>query len=79
MLSHPDHDKAKLAGEMPVTALLVSPATARAMLECGQTRLYQLLAAGELDSFLDGRSRKILVASIHAYVRRKLEASRKAT
>jgi hypothetical protein len=45
------------------------------MLGCGNTRGYELLAAGELDSFLDGRSRKITVASIHAYVARRLTAA----
>jgi hypothetical protein len=45
------------------------------MLGCGNTRGYELLAAGELDSFLDGRSRKITVASIHAYVARRLSAA----
>jgi hypothetical protein len=55
--------------------LLVKPRDAWRMLGCGNTRGYELLAAGELDSFLDGRSRKITVASIHAYVARKLVAA----
>jgi hypothetical protein len=42
------------------------------MLTCGNTRGYELLAAGELDSFLDGRSRKITVESIRRYVSRRL-------
>ena len=42
------------------------------MLDCGTTRLYQLLAAGELESFLDGRSRKITVASIRRFVEKRL-------
>jgi hypothetical protein len=53
--------------------LVVRPKGARRMLNCGQTRLYELIAAGELDSFLDGRSRKITVESIYRYVRRRLE------
>jgi bifunctional DNA-binding transcriptional regulator/antitoxin component of YhaV-PrlF toxin-antitoxin module len=53
--------------------LVVRPKGARRMLNCGQTRLYELIAAGELDSFLDGRSRKITVESIHRYIRRRLE------
>jgi len=52
--------------------LLVKPRKAWQMLGCGNTRGYELLATGELDSFLDGRSRKITVASIHAYIARKL-------
>ena len=55
--------------------LLVKPRDAWRMLGCGNTRGYELLAAGELDSFLDGRSRKITVASIHAYIARKLTAA----
>jgi excisionase family DNA binding protein len=53
--------------------LVVRPKGARRMLNCGQTRLYELIAAGELDSFRDGRSRKITLESIHRYIRRRLE------
>jgi hypothetical protein len=42
------------------------------MLNCGNTRLYELIGAGELDSFLDGCSRKITVESIHRYIQRQL-------
>jgi hypothetical protein len=56
-------------------ALVVKPKTAWKMLACSNTRGYELLAAGEITSFLDGRSRKILVSSIRAYVARRLEAS----
>jgi len=52
--------------------LLVKPKAACAMLDCGNTRLYQLLKAGELKSFLDGRSRKITVDSIRTYIARQL-------
>jgi hypothetical protein len=45
------------------------------MLDCGITRMYALLAADELQSYLDGRSRKIIVRSIHAYVERRLAAT----
>jgi hypothetical protein len=58
------------------TPLLVKPKTAWKMLGCGNTRGYELLAAGELESFLDGRSRKITVASIHQYIDRHLRESR---
>jgi excisionase family DNA binding protein len=57
-------------------ALVVSPRRARHMLDCGNTRLYELIAARELESFKDGRSRKITVASIKAYIARRLEESR---
>jgi hypothetical protein len=54
--------------------LVVKPRVAWKMLACSNTRGYQLLAAGELESFLDGRSRKITVASIRDYIARRLTA-----
>jgi hypothetical protein len=56
-----------------VEPLLVRPRVAWKMLACGNTRGYELLAAGELESFLDGGARKITVASIHRYIERRLE------
>jgi excisionase family DNA binding protein len=55
--------------------LLVKPKTAWRMLGCSNTHGYALLAAGELDSFRDGRARKITVASIHRYIARRLAES----
>ena len=52
--------------------LLAKPRTACRMLACGNTRLYELLAAGELESFLDGRSRKITVDLIDRFIARRL-------
>ena len=48
------------------------------MLDCGRTRLYELINAKELESYLDGKARKITVASIYARVRRKLQENRAA-
>jgi hypothetical protein len=62
----PNHDE----------ALVVSPRRARRMLDCGNTRLYELISAREVESFKDGKSRKITVASIKHYIARRLEASR---
>ena len=50
---------------------------AAAALDCGRDRLYDLLNSGEIASFLDGRSRKIVVASRDAYIARRIEASNK--
>ena len=55
--------------------LVVKPKTAWKMLACGNTRGYELLAAGELETFMDGRSRKITVASIRAYIARQLASA----
>jgi hypothetical protein len=56
--------------------LVVSPRRARHMLDCGNTRLYELLKNNELDSYLDGRSRKITVASIHRHIAQGLKGRR---
>ncbi len=53
--------------------LVVSPRRARHMLDCGNTRLYELLKHKELESYVDGRSRKIIVASIHRYIAQRLK------
>jgi hypothetical protein len=53
--------------------LVVSPRRARHMLDCGHTRLYELLKNKELDSYVDGRSRKIIAASIHRYIAQRLK------
>jgi hypothetical protein len=59
--------------------LVVSPARAKAMLDCGMTRLYELISAGELESLKDAKSRKITVASIKVRVARMLEESRRVS
>jgi excisionase family DNA binding protein len=58
--------------KLVIEPLLVKPKIAWKMLACGNTKGYELLAAGELDSFRDGRSRKITVESIHRYIQRRL-------
>ena len=55
----------------PFVPLVVSPVVAAAMLATSKTRLYELLAAGELKSFKDGKLRKIVVKSIEDYIKRK--------
>lgn len=63
------------AGALP---LVVKPREARTMLACGVTRLYELINNNELESYQDGRSRKITVRSIEAYVARKLKSAQAA-
>jgi hypothetical protein len=55
-----------------VAPLAVSPRQACQMLSVGLTRMYQLLNANELDSFLLGRSRRITTASIYKLIDRRL-------
>jgi excisionase family DNA binding protein len=56
--------------------LVVRPRDACRMLSIGLTRLYELLQAGELQSYRSGRSRRISVVSIHAYVDRQIGSNR---
>jgi len=54
--------------------LAVSPAEAWLMMNVGPTRGYEILKAGELESYHDGRSLKITTASIRARMARLLAA-----
>jgi excisionase family DNA binding protein len=56
--------------------LVTNVAGACCMLNCGRDKLYSLLGSGEIESYTDGRSRKIVVASIESHVARRLEASK---
>jgi excisionase family DNA binding protein len=58
--------------ETDIEPFIVKPRDARRLLSVGQTTLYELLKTGELESFLDGRSRKITVESIRRYIARRL-------
>lgn len=64
-----------IRGEITVEPLAVSPRKACQLLDVGNTRLYQLIGDGELDTYWDGRSRKITVASIHRRIARLLAAA----
>lgn len=56
--------------------LLVKPRMACQLLSCSAPRLYELLAGEQLESFKEGKSRKITVASIEAYIARRLAESK---
>ena len=60
-----------------VRPLVVGTAEAGRLGGWGKTRVFQLIAAGELESYLDGRVRRITVESIEARIHRKLEESRR--
>jgi hypothetical protein len=55
--------------------LVVRPERAKQMLDVGTTRLYDLINSGELKTFKDGKSRRILVSGIVDYIERKLGES----
>jgi excisionase family DNA binding protein len=58
-----------------VTPLVVAPKVAWKMLACSNTHGYELLAAGELESYKEGRSRRITIASIRGLIARRLAAA----
>jgi len=55
-----------------VEPLAVRPRVAWRLLDCGNTHGYELINAGELESYLDGRSRRITMRSIKALIARRL-------
>ena len=65
----------KRVPEISDVPLAVKPKRACKMLDCGTTRLYELINAGRLVSFRDGRSRKITTDSIRAYVAERIAAA----
>jgi hypothetical protein len=51
--------------------LVVSPKGACRMLACSITRLYELLNTRQLQSYRDGKSRKVLVTVVHQQTDRR--------
>ena len=52
--------------------LVVRPAEAERLLDISHKTLYRLMNSGELQSFVVGRSRRIPMASIRAYIEARL-------
>jgi excisionase family DNA binding protein len=68
------HDAKRLPSETP-QPLAVSPRVASRLLSLGNTRIYELIRDGELESYIDGRrARRITTASIKHYIARQLHA-----
>jgi excisionase family DNA binding protein len=42
----------------------------------GKDKFYKLLNTGEIESYLDGRSRKVVLASVDAYIDRQIAESK---
>jgi excisionase family DNA binding protein len=63
-------------GVMPLAVpLAVPPREAGHMLSLSLSEVYERLRNGELASYVDGRARRVIVASIHAYMTRRLADS----
>ena len=60
-------------------AIVVGVDGACIIADCGKDELYNWIRSGEVESFLDGRRRKIVVASIKDRIRRKLAVSKQFT
>jgi excisionase family DNA binding protein len=71
-------DGATSTKELTTGPLVVKIPKCCEMLDASKTRIYELIAAKELESILDGKLRKITVASIHAYIARRLEVEKAA-
>ena len=59
-----------------MSPLLHTPEAAAERLQCGRTKIYELMASGELESVTIGRLRRIPDAELVAYVERLRAAER---
>jgi excisionase family DNA binding protein len=67
-----------ITGRADLEPLAVAPRQACVLLSIGNTRLYELLRSGELESYLEGRSRRITMQSIHRRITRLLTSANTA-
>src|SRR5262245_29162457 len=70
-----DHTRL-IPAEYHFEPLVVRPRVAWRLLGCGNAYGYRLIAAGELESYLDGRARKITMASIRRRIERQILAAK---
>ena len=56
--------------------IAIPPKEVCRLLRYGPTRIYKMIRDGELESFIDGGSRRVLTSSVDAYVERRLAASK---
>jgi len=61
---------------LTLTPLCVKTHVAAQMIGIGKTKLYELIAAGEVETLKMGKSTLVTVASLHALVNRQLDAAR---
>lgn len=55
----------------PVAPLLLRPTEAATALGIGRSKLYELLASGQIESIKLGRARRVLQTSVEEYVSRE--------
>ena len=66
-MSHP----ASIVLEAPLVA---SPNQTMIAIQVSRKKLYELINSGELESYTEGKSRRITVKSINEYIERRLAA-----
>jgi hypothetical protein len=59
----------------PVKPLVVGMTKAEALLDSGPDTLYDLIKSGELESYLEGKRRKITMRSIERLIQKRLAAA----
>jgi len=64
-----------ITGRRPLEPLAVTPRQACILLNIGNTRLYELIGSGELESYREGRARRITMRSIRNRIARLLAAA----
>jgi excisionase family DNA binding protein len=62
----------EITGRADLEPLAVTPRQACFLLSVCNTHLYELIRSGELESYLDGRARRITMHSIHRRIKRLL-------
>jgi hypothetical protein len=55
--------------------LVISVAKAKALLDCCHDQIYDLIRAGELDSYLEANRRKMVYSSIERLIEKRLAAT----
>ena len=58
-----------------IDPIVVSSAEAMRLGCWGKTKFFELITAGELESYIDGRDRRVIVKSIYDYIARKRQES----
>jgi predicted DNA-binding transcriptional regulator AlpA len=73
-MTHPEMTDGDAGPLGPNGALVASPNQTMNYLGIGRAKFYELINTSELQSYVEGSSRKVLWPSIHAYVKRRLAA-----
>jgi excisionase family DNA binding protein len=66
-----------MSNAVPITfdaPLVASPKQAMRVIQVSRKKLYELINTGELESYTEGKSRRITVKSINDYIERRLAA-----